>query len=85
MPAGSLVGALIVSYLGDFLGRKKTIMLSGLIWVLGAIFLFTASLLELNWCSLQAASFSVLHKYVTEMREFSAYAFLTHSNRIVVC
>lgn len=37
MPAGSLVGALIVSKLADYLGRKKTIILSGLIWVIGSI------------------------------------------------
>ncbi|GJJ12899.1 hypothetical protein Clacol_007145 [Clathrus columnatus] len=37
MPAGSLVGALLVSKLADWLGRKKTIILSGWIWVIGAI------------------------------------------------
>ncbi|ESK88739.1 mfs glucose [Moniliophthora roreri MCA 2997] len=37
MPAGSLVGALAVTQLGDRLGRKKTIMLSALIWIIGSI------------------------------------------------
>ncbi|KAL0572867.1 high affinity glucose transporter [Marasmius crinis-equi] len=37
MPAGSLVGALIVGYLGDRLGRKKSIMLAALVWVVGSI------------------------------------------------
>ncbi|KAH8085473.1 general substrate transporter [Cristinia sonorae] len=37
MPAGSLVGAVTVSYLADKIGRKKTIMLSGWIWVIGSI------------------------------------------------
>ena len=37
MPAGSLVGALIVSSLADKIGRKKVIIISGWIWVLGSI------------------------------------------------
>ncbi|KAF8902979.1 general substrate transporter [Mucidula mucida] len=37
MPAGSLVGALMVTQLADRIGRKKTIILSGLIWVIGSI------------------------------------------------
>jgi MFS family permease len=37
MPAGSLVGALLVTWLGDKIGRKKTIILAGMIWVLGSI------------------------------------------------
>uniref|UniRef100_A0A0W0F4T1 Major facilitator superfamily (MFS) profile domain-containing protein n=1 Tax=Moniliophthora roreri TaxID=221103 RepID=A0A0W0F4T1_MONRR len=37
MPAGSLVGALAVTQLGDRLGRKRTIMLTALIWILGSI------------------------------------------------
>lgn len=37
MPAGSLVGALIVSSLADRIGRKKVIILSGWIWVIGSI------------------------------------------------
>ncbi|KAK7027243.1 high affinity glucose transporter [Paramarasmius palmivorus] len=37
MPAGSFVGALAVTQLGDRLGRKKTIMLAALIWVIGSI------------------------------------------------
>ena len=36
MPAGSLVGALAVTQLADRIGRKKTIILSGLIWVIGS-------------------------------------------------
>lgn len=35
MPAGSFVGALAVSWFGDKLGRKNTIILSGWVWVLG--------------------------------------------------
>ncbi|KZT38111.1 general substrate transporter [Sistotremastrum suecicum HHB10207 ss-3] len=37
MPAGSLVGALIVGKLADRIGRKKTIIISGIIWVIGSI------------------------------------------------
>lgn len=37
MPAGSLVGALAVTALADIFGRKKTIILSGWIWVIGSI------------------------------------------------
>lgn len=37
MPAGSFVGSLAVSKLADTLGRKRTIILSGWIWVIGAI------------------------------------------------
>lgn len=37
MPAGSFVGSLAVSKLADSLGRKRTIILSGWIWVIGAI------------------------------------------------
>ncbi|CAL1712087.1 unnamed protein product [Somion occarium] len=37
MPAGSLVGALAVTALADKLGRKRTIILSGWIWVIGSI------------------------------------------------
>lgn len=36
MPAGSLVGALLVTKLGDFLGRRKTIIAASIIWVIGA-------------------------------------------------
>ncbi|KAG8817557.1 hypothetical protein FRC18_000455 [Serendipita sp. 400] len=37
MPAGSLVGALAVGKLADILGRKLTIQISGVIWVIGSI------------------------------------------------
>ncbi|KAF5309944.1 hypothetical protein D9619_010206 [Psilocybe cf. subviscida] len=37
MPAGSLVGSLAVTQLADKIGRKKTIILAGLIWVIGSI------------------------------------------------
>jgi MFS family permease len=37
MPAGSFVGALLVTQLADRLGRKNSIILSGLIWVVGSI------------------------------------------------
>ncbi|KAJ7133994.1 general substrate transporter [Mycena crocata] len=37
MPAGSFVGALMVTQLADRLGRKRTVQLSGLIWVIGSI------------------------------------------------
>jgi sugar porter (SP) family MFS transporter len=36
MPAGSLLGSLAVTQLADRLGRKKTIILSGLFWVIGS-------------------------------------------------
>lgn len=37
MPAGSLFGALACTRLADALGRKKTIQLSGMFWVIGCI------------------------------------------------
>ncbi|KAF5372329.1 hypothetical protein D9615_009264 [Tricholomella constricta] len=37
MPAGSLFGALLVTQLADRIGRKKTIILAGIVWVIGAI------------------------------------------------
>ncbi|KAG6895510.1 hypothetical protein C0992_000920 [Termitomyces sp. T32_za158] len=37
MPAGSLVGALMVTQLADRLGRKKTVTLAGIVWVIGSI------------------------------------------------
>ncbi|KAF4609468.1 hypothetical protein D9613_012243 [Agrocybe pediades] len=37
MPAGSLVGSLAVTQLADRIGRKKTIILAGWIWVIGSI------------------------------------------------
>ncbi|KAG5352520.1 hypothetical protein C0989_001954 [Termitomyces sp. Mn162] len=37
MPAGSLIGALLATQLADRLGRKKTVILAGMIWVIGSI------------------------------------------------
>lgn len=37
MPAGSLFGALSVGKIADMFGRKATIQLSGIIWVIGSI------------------------------------------------
>ncbi|KZW04136.1 general substrate transporter [Exidia glandulosa HHB12029] len=37
MPAGSLVGALSVSYLADKLGRRNTIIFGSMFWILGSI------------------------------------------------
>jgi len=37
MPAGSLFGALLVTQLADRIGRKKTIILAGMVWVIGSI------------------------------------------------
>ena len=37
MPAGSLVGALAVTQLADRIGRKWTVILASIIWVIGAI------------------------------------------------
>lgn len=37
MPAGSLVGALGSSYLGDYFGRKVAIQIGGVIWIIGSI------------------------------------------------
>ena len=36
MPAGSLVGALAATQLADRIGRKRTIIMAGLIWVIGS-------------------------------------------------
>ncbi|KAI0027786.1 general substrate transporter [Vararia minispora EC-137] len=37
MPAGSFAGALLVTALADKIGRKNTVILSGIIWVIGSI------------------------------------------------
>lgn len=37
MPAGSLVGALAVTFLADRIGRKNTIILASIIWVIGGV------------------------------------------------
>ncbi|TFY83932.1 hypothetical protein EWM64_g82 [Hericium alpestre] len=37
MPAGSFAGALLVTWLADFVGRKKITITSGWIWVIGSI------------------------------------------------
>ncbi|EIN05365.1 general substrate transporter [Punctularia strigosozonata HHB-11173 SS5] len=37
MPAGSFIGALIVTSLADKIGRKKVVILSGYLWVIGSI------------------------------------------------
>lgn len=37
MPAGSFFGALAVTQLADRLGRKPTVILAGIIWVIGSI------------------------------------------------
>ncbi|KIM75302.1 hypothetical protein PILCRDRAFT_827406 [Piloderma croceum F 1598] len=36
IPAGSLVGSLMVTWLGDKIGRKRTIIIAGIIWVIGS-------------------------------------------------
>jgi len=36
IPAGSLVGSLSVTWLGDKIGRKRTIIIAGIIWVIGS-------------------------------------------------
>lgn len=36
MPAGSFAGALLVSYVADRIGRKNTVILSGVVWVIGS-------------------------------------------------
>lgn len=37
MPAGSFIGALAVTQLADRLGRRRTIILAGIVWVIGSI------------------------------------------------
>ncbi|EJT96559.1 general substrate transporter [Dacryopinax primogenitus] len=37
MPAGSFVGAISVGWLADLLGRKRLIIIAGIIWVIGSI------------------------------------------------
>ena len=36
MPAGSFAGALLVSHITDTIGRKKIVILSGLVWIIGS-------------------------------------------------
>jgi MFS family permease len=36
MPAGSLVGSLLVTALADRIGRKRTVIIAGMIWVIGS-------------------------------------------------
>jgi MFS family permease len=42
MPAGSLAGALLVSYVADVIGRKKIVILSGIVWIIGSTLQCTA-------------------------------------------
>ncbi|KAK3299707.1 general substrate transporter [Chaetomium fimeti] len=37
MPGGSLVGALVSGWLSDRMGRKKTIMIGSIVWIVGSI------------------------------------------------
>jgi len=37
MPAGSFLGALLVTQLADRIGRKTTVILAGMVWVIGSI------------------------------------------------
>lgn len=37
MPAGSLIGSLVSSPLGDYLGRKKAIQIGSVLWILGSM------------------------------------------------
>ena len=66
MPAGSLMGALAVTQLADRIGRKKTIILSGLIWVIGSTLQCTSivSFLLLTWFLLKM--FINLHDFKKE-------------------
>ena len=50
MPAGSLVGSLAVSWFGEKLGRKKTIALSGFIWVLGSLLQCASQVICNSYC-----------------------------------
>ncbi|POY72856.1 hypothetical protein BMF94_4111 [Rhodotorula taiwanensis] len=43
MPAGSFAGALLNSYLADKIGRKRCVILSGWIWVVGCIIMAVAN------------------------------------------
>ena len=51
MPAGSLIGALAVTQLADKLGRKKTIILAGMIWVIGSILQCASVVRPLSLCT----------------------------------
>lgn len=37
MPAGSLLGALVSSFLGDHFGRKVSIQIAAVIWIIGSM------------------------------------------------
>jgi MFS family permease len=54
MPAGSFFGALAVAALADKIGRKKTVILSGLIWVVGSILQAAAVVSDRNMSSIVA-------------------------------
>jgi MFS family permease len=60
MPAGSFVGALMVTQLADRLGRKRTVQLSGLIWVIGSI---------LQCASIVRAPISAFHSVEWELSD----------------
>ena len=51
MPAGSFAGALLVSYVADWIGRKNTVILSGLVWVIGSLLQCTAVVCVLHFSS----------------------------------
>lgn len=52
MPAGSLVGALISSFMGDHWGRKVSIQIGGIIWIIGSMYVYTLQILILPWIEL---------------------------------
>ena len=51
MPAGSFGGALLVSYVADRIGRKKTVILSGVVWVVGSTLQCAAVVCTLRFLS----------------------------------
>ena len=57
MPAGSLVGALAVSWFGENLGRRKTIALSGFIWVVGSLLQCAAQVITINYSIIWHATY----------------------------
>lgn len=46
MPAGSFVGTLVASFIGNKISRKRAIQTSALIWILGSMYVYTEASLH---------------------------------------
>ncbi len=62
MPAGSFFGALAVTQLADRIGRRPTVILAGIIWVIGSILQCASVVRSILSISPAAADFSLKNR-----------------------